>query len=138
MAELKTKRNDASVEAFIESIPDEQKKADSKVLLDMMGRLSNSEPEMWGPSIIGFSNYHYVYKSGREGDWFKCGFSPRKQALTLYIMTGTKKHEEILQRLGKYKTGKSCLYIKRLDQVDMQVLEELIRSSIDYIDNKYS
>lgn len=129
-AELKTKPNKASVEKFLNSIKDEKKREDSFEILKLMKQITKAEPEMWGSSIIGFGNYHYKYASGREGDWFLTGFSPRKQSLTLYLMTYLEKNKDILKKLGKYKTGKGCLYINKLEDVDMKVLKELITTSI--------
>ncbi|GAA0893166.1 hypothetical protein GCM10009122_28450 [Fulvivirga kasyanovii] len=137
MAELKTKLNDESVEDFLNSVEDEQKKKDSFEVLNIMKQITGAEPKMWGSSIVGFGNYHYVYDSGREGDWFIAGFSPRKQALTLYIMAGFARYNELLQKLGKYKTGKSCLYVKKLQDIDLEVLKELIGSSVEYMRKKY-
>lgn len=130
MAELKTKENDGDVRAFLDSVEKEQKRKDSFEVLEMMKEISGCEPKMWGDSIIGFGNYHYKYKTGREGDWFLTGFSPRKQKLTIYIMSGFSKFPGIMKRLGKYKTGSSCLYINRLDDIDSEVLKELIRESV--------
>ena len=98
-----------------------------------MRRVTGDEPAMWGPSIVGFGSYHYKYASGREGDWMKVGFSPRKQQLTLYIMSGFSRFDELMGRLGKHSTGKSCLYIKRLEDVDLGVLEELVRESVAHL-----
>lgn len=136
MAELKTKKNDGSVEDFLKSIENQKRMEDSFLVLDMMKKITKSEPSMWGPSIIGLGHYHYKYASGRENDWFLTGFSPRKQSLTLYIMNGFKRYDEILSRLGKYKTGKSCLYINKLEDIDIKVLEELIKSSVEYLQLK--
>lgn len=136
MAELKTKKNDASVEAFLKSIENQKRMEDSFMVLDMMKKITKSEPNMWGPSIIGFGSYHYKYASGREGDWFLTGFSPRKQSLTLYIMSGFKKYDDMLKRLGKYKIGKSCLYINKLEDIDIIVLKELIHASVIYLKSK--
>jgi hypothetical protein len=130
MAELKTKKNKASVEKFLNSVKDEKKREDSFKILKLMKQITKAEPEMWGTSIIGFGSYHYKYASGREGDWFLTGFSPRKQSLTLYLMTYLEKNKEILKKLGKYKTGKGCLYINKLEDVDLKVLKELITTSI--------
>ena len=130
MAELKTKQTKASVEKFLNSVKDEKKREDSFKILELMKKITKEEPKMWGPSIIGFGNYHYKYASGREGDWFLTGFSPRKQNLTLYIMSYLKKHKDLLKKLGKHKTGKGCLYINKLDDVDMNVLKELITASV--------
>jgi hypothetical protein len=128
MAELKTQVTRASVEKFLEGIKDERKRQDCFELLKIMKKATKAEPKMWGTSIIGFGDYHYVYASGREGDWFQTGFSPRAQNLTLYMMGGFDK--EVLQRLGKYKTGKGCLYINKLQDVDLKVLHELITASL--------
>lgn len=136
MAELKTRLNDGSVHQFLDSIDDEKKRKDSYTILKYMSEISGSEAKMWGASIVGFGNYHYKYKSGREGDWFLCGFSPRKQALTLYIMSGFKKYQQQLAKLGKYKTGKSCLYIKHLEDIDHKVLKDLVKSSVEYLKEK--
>ncbi|MCB2220317.1 MAG: DUF1801 domain-containing protein [Bacteroidetes bacterium] len=130
MAELKTKKNEASVESFLNAVEDEQKRKDCFTILELMKKITGADPKMWGPSMIGFGDYHYTYASGREGDWFLTGFSPRKQAITLYIMDYVEKHENILADLGKFKHGKGCLYVKRLSDIDMDVLEKLIRESI--------
>ena len=136
MAELKTKKNIASVEAFLNSVENEKRKSDSFVVLELMKKITNAEPSMWGPSIIGFGSYHYKYASGIENDWFLTGFSPRKQSLTLYIMNGFNRYDEILSRLGKYKTGKSCLYMNKIEDIDIGVLEELIEASVNYLQSK--
>ncbi len=98
-----------------------------------MKRVTRAEPKIWGPSIIGFGDYRYKYESGREGDWFLAGFSPRKQNLTLYIFGGFPRYDELMKKLGKYKTGKSCLYIKRIDDIDLATLEELVEQSIAHM-----
>jgi len=128
MAELKTKLNDASVTDFLNGIKDEGKRADSFEILKMMRQVTKLEPKMWGSSIVGFGNYHYKYKSGREGDWFVIGFSPRKQNLTLYGM-GDWMQTELLKKLGKCKTGKGCLYINKLADVDVKVLKKLLKQA---------
>jgi hypothetical protein len=128
MAELKTKVTRASVEKFLEGIKDEKKREDCFQLLKIMKKATKAEPKMWGTSIIGFGDYHYVYASGREGDWFLTGFSPRAQNLTLYMMGGF--DASTLKKLGKYKTGKGCLYINKLEDVDRKVLNELIVKSL--------
>lgn len=130
MAELKTKKTNQSVEAFLDNVADEQMRQDCYVVLNMMKETTKAEPKMWGPSIVGFGSYHYKYKSGRAGDWFLAGFSPRKQNLTLYIMSGFSEYGELLERLGKHKTGVSCLYIKRLADVDLSVLKKMIEVSV--------
>ena len=136
MAELKTKINDASVENFINSVEDEKKREFAFTILEMMKKVTKAEPKMWGTSIIGFGTYHYKYKSGQEGDWMQVGFSPRKQAMTLYIMSGFSRYEELLSKLGKFKTGKSCLYLKKEEDIDMKVLKELVAQSVKFIKNK--
>jgi len=137
MAEIKTKRNDGDVAAFLNRVEDDKKRADSFQLLQIMEEITGKKPEMWGGSIIGFDSYHYVYASGREGDWPIVGFSPRKQNLTVYIMPGFDRYEALMQKLGKHKIGKSCLYIKKLKDVDEAVLKELIQESVSYMRNKY-
>lgn len=136
MAELKTQPNDLSVEEFILSIEDEKKRDDSFYLVKLMSRITQADPVMWGSSIVGFGAYHYKYASGREGDWFLSGFSPRKQALSLYLMSGLSRHSETLQKLGKYKTGKGCLYVKKLEDVDLDILTKLIEESVAHLRNQ--
>ena len=131
MAELKTKKNRASVSAFLGSIEDDRKRKDARAVAGMMREITGSRASMWGENIVGFGSYHYKYASGREGDWFLAGFSPRTQALTLYIMAGFKGADSLLKKLGKYKTGKSCLYIKTLDDVDLPTLRKLIERSVE-------
>jgi len=133
MAELKTKVNDQSVERFLDSVDDEKKREDSYTVLNLMKKVTGAEPKMWGNSIVGFGTYHYKYASGREGDWMQTGFSPRKQNLTLYIMSGFSRYEDLLSKLGKYKTGKSCLYIRKIEDIDLEVLEELIGQSVKHV-----
>lgn len=134
-AELKTSLNDASVTDFLNTVDDEGKRADCFRVAELMSRLSGDEPKMWGPSIIGFGSVHLKYPTGRELDWLLVGFSPRKANITLYIMDGFANYDELMSKLGKYKTGRSCLYIKRLSDIDMDVLEELITDSIKNIRN---
>ncbi|MCH8981682.1 DUF1801 domain-containing protein [candidate division KSB1 bacterium] len=133
MAELKTKPNEQSVEAFLNSVEDEKKRQDCLTILEIMKQITKAEPQMWGTSMVGFGTYHYKYESGREGDWFVAGFSPRKQNLTLYIMAGFSRYDELLSKLGKFKTGKSCLYIKKIEDVDLPTLKELITQSVSYV-----
>ena len=121
LAELKTKKNKKSVEAFLKQVQPERKREDSFRILELMEEVTGEKPAMWGDSIIGFGGYHYTYASGREGDWFLIGFSPRKQNLTLYIMAGFDRYDSLLEKLGKVKTGKACLYIKKLE--DQGVIE---------------
>lgn len=135
--ENKTTETEASVDDFLNSVADEKKRADSFEVKAMMERLTGHPAKMWGPAIVGFGSYHYKYDSGREGDFLKVGFSPRAQNLTLYIMPGFGRYEELMQKLGKYKTGKSCLYLKKLEDVDKAVLEELIHESYNYMSDKY-
>ena len=130
MAEPKTKPNRASVSAFLNAIEDPDRRRDCKTIAKLMRQVTDEKPKMWGASIVGFGSYHYKYASGREGDWFLTGFSPRKRSLTLYIMSGFKKHDRLLAKLGKHGTGKSCLYINTLDDLDMDVLTELIEASV--------
>lgn len=137
VSELKTKANDADVAQFLAAVPDAQKRADSDVLMRIMKEVTGEDARMWGGSIIGFGSYHYKYKSGRSGNWMTTGFSPRKTALTVYIMQGFSEHGDLMERLGRYKTGRSCLYIKRLSDVDLGVLEELIERSYGYIRENY-
>ena len=129
MAELKTKLTKASVTAFLNRIEDEEKRKDSFSILKLMQQVTKKEPKMWGTSIVGFGDIHYKYASGREGDWFVMGFSPRKQNLTLYVMGSFKPHTDLLKKLGKYKTGVGCLYINKLHDVDAKVLKELMQQA---------
>ena len=134
MTELKTKRNKGNVEAFLNSVPDEKKRRDSFTVLELMKQITREKPEMWGDSIVGFGSYHYKYASGRENDWFLTGFSPRAQNLTLYIMAGFDQYETLLSKLGKHSTGKSCLYIKKIEDIDVDVLEELVKHSVEHME----
>ncbi len=129
MSDVKTKKNEASVEGFLKSVENEKRREDSFVVLDLMKEVTGEKPTMWGTSIVGFGSYHYKGASGREGDWMKVGFSPRKQSMTLYIMDGFGSYDSLLDTLGKYKTGKSCLYINKLEDVDQSVLRELVKQS---------
>lgn len=133
MTELKTKPSKKSVDQFLKKVENSTKREDSYRIVEIMEEVTKQKPVMWGDSIIGFGSYHYKYASGREGDWFQVGFSPRKQNLTLYIMTGFEGYEEILKKLGKFKTGKSCLYINNLKDVDINQLKELVSESIKHI-----
>ena len=131
MAEIQTKVNDASVEEFLNNVQDEQKRKDSFEILKIMKQVTKKEPKMWGPAIIGFGSSHYKYESGREGDMPQIAFSPRKQYLTLYIGIGDDSDNPLLKKLGKYTTSKVCLYIKKLADVDRNVLQELIADSFE-------
>lgn len=133
MAELKTKRNEGDVEAYLNSVENDRKRQDAFAILELMQKVTGEEPKMWGDTIVGFGSYHYKYESGREGDWFLTGFAPRKQNLTLYIMPGFERYDELMASLGKYKTGKSCLYINKLEDVNLDVLEELIKQSVTHM-----
>lgn len=130
MAELKTKPTDQSVEAFLASIDDAQKQADSRTITALMQEITGAPPKMWGANIVGFGDNHYRYATGREGDWFIVGFSPRKQNLTLYLTYGFEQHTDLLERLGKHSVGKACLYLKRLSGVDQTALRELIERAV--------
>ncbi|KPM49147.1 DUF1801 domain-containing protein [Jiulongibacter sediminis] len=136
-ADLKTKENEASVLDFLNSVENETRRQDSLIVMKWMEEITGLPPKMWGPSIVGFGTYHYKYDSGREGDMLKIGFSPRKAALTVYIMPGFLRYEELMGSLGKYKTGKSCLYIKKLTDVNESVLKELCQESWAYMNEKY-
>ncbi len=133
MAELKTKQTSQSVEKFVSAVADEQRRKDCRTVLRIMKEVTGAKPKMWGSSMVGFGSYHYKYASGREGDWFLTGFAPRKQDLTLYIMAGFSRYNELLRKLGKHKIGKSCLYIKQLDDVDIDVLTELVEQSVQHV-----
>ena len=128
--ELKTKVNDANVTDFLNSVEDEQKRKDSFEILKIMKQVSKEAAKMWGSSIVGFGSYHYKGASGREGVWMLIGFSPRKQNITLYIMPGFERYQGLMKKLGKHSTGKSCLYIKRLSDIDVDVLKELMTESL--------
>ncbi len=129
-AELKTKATGESVEGFLNGVADERQREDSFAVLEIMRRLSGHEPRMWGPAIIGFGDRHLIYDSGRELEWTEIAFSPRKGNLTLYVMCGSENTDDLLARLGKHKTSKACLYIKKLSDIDMGVLEELISDTL--------
>ena len=138
MAETKTKPTEVSVNEYIAQIEDAQKRADSAVLIDMMQRITGEKPKMWGPSIIGFGSYHYKYASGHEGDTCVAGFSPRKAELSIYLWSEAEPwREKLLAKLGKHRMGKSCLYVKRLEQIDLKVLEELVKQSLKVVRERY-
>jgi hypothetical protein len=137
MAEQKTKPTEQSVEAFLDKVPDEKVRDDCFSLIKLMKKATGSAPKMWGPSIIGFGKYHYKYESGHEGDACLTGFSPRKQNITLYVMPGSAQHAGLLKDLGKHKAGKGCLYIKKLEDVNTGVLENLVKQSVDSLKKKY-
>jgi hypothetical protein len=137
MSGNKTVENEASVEDFINSVDNEQKRQDSRELLAMMQEITGCKPKMWGASMVGFGSYHYKYDSGREGDMLVTGFSPRKTAMALYVIPGFSDFEEQLAKLGPCKTGKSCLYLKNLAAVDRKVLKEIISQSVDIMKSRY-
>ncbi len=137
MAEQKTKPNDQSVSVFLDKIPDETRRIECYAILNMMKRVTNAEPKIWGTGLVGFGNYHYKYESGHEGDCFVTGFAPRKGALTLYITAGVERFPKLLAKLGKHKAGKGCLYIKKLDDVNLSVLEDLVKQSVEQTRAKY-
>jgi len=138
MAKPKTKPTDVSVNDFLDAVESEQRRKDSYRILAIMEEATGEKAKMWGPSIVGFGSYHYVYPSGNSGDWMLAGFSPRKQALTIYMMAGNARYEEDLKKLGKHKIGKSCLYIKSLDDIDEKVLHSMIKDSIAAVKKRYS
>lgn len=130
MADLKTKVTDKSVDTFLSEVEDEGRRADCYKVLGLMREVTGAHPKMWGESIVGFGAYHYKYASGREGDWMVTGFSPRKRDLTIYILPGLDGLEDTLDRLGKFKNSKSCVYLKKLDDVDTEILRELVVEGI--------
>jgi hypothetical protein len=136
-ADLKTKPTKVSVGGFIASVPNEQRRKDAQTALKLMKKVTGLEPKMWGPSIVGFGSYHYKYESGREGDMCLTGFSPRASALVFYVMGGAPETDPLFKKLGKYKSGKACLYVNKLDDVDLGVLEKIIAKSVAYMRKKY-
>ena len=137
MAQNKTQPTKLKVSDFIAGIEDAQKRSDCRELMKIMRAVTGRRATMWGPSIVGYGKCHYRYQSGREGDFFLTGFPPRKQALTIYVISGFKAHAALMKKLGKHKTGKSCLYVKRLDDIDREVLTQLIQASVDHLREKY-
>lgn len=131
MAQLKTQKNDASVEEFLNTVENEKKRKDSFAVLNLMREVSGDEPSMWGTDIVGFGTYRYKYASGRDAEWFLTGFAPRKRNLTLYIMSGFDEYDSLLSKLGKYRTGKACLYINKLEDVNLETLRELVTRSVN-------
>jgi hypothetical protein len=138
MAKPKTKVSSASVAAFLNAIEDPERRRDAKKVAAMMREATGSPAKMWGASTIGFGSYHYKYASGREGEWMLIGLSPRKQSLTLYIIAGFKELHALMAELGSHKTGRSCLYIKRLADIDLKVLESLIERSVRQMRSQYA
>ncbi len=137
MSQRKTTQNDADVNQFLDGVENPRRRADARQLLALMQEVTGEPPKMWGTSIVGFGSYHYRYASGREGDSLVVGFSPRKQNLAIYIMPGFSDYGELLGRLGKYRTGKSCLYVNKLEDVDLKLLEELVRESVAEMKRRY-
>lgn len=138
MAKNKTAETNVSVDDFIDSFVDnEQKKADSYKLIELLKEWSGFEPKMWGPSIIGFGNYHYTYESGHEGDAPLLGFSPRKSAFSLYVYSPVKEHEHFLDELGKFKMGKACIYVKRLSDINIETLEKMSKATLEYLNEHH-
>ena len=137
MAHNKTKPTQQKVSEFIAGIDDKVKRADCRELMKLMSEITGNRATMWRPGIVGYGKYHYKYASGREGDFFLTGFSPRKQALTIYIISGFSIHPQLMEKLGKYKIGKSCLYVKQLDDLDRSVLTQLVKESVAYMREKY-
>lgn len=134
---MKTKPEEKSVADFISSIGDEQERADCYELLDLMATVTGEKPKMWGESIVGFGSYHYKYATGKEGDCYLTGFSPRKKNLTIYIMSGFENYQDLMKDLGKYKTSVSCMYVKKLSDIDKNKLTQLIKKSIQEMSNRY-
>ena len=137
MAKMKTTPTQASVDAYINAVEDAQKRADCRAVAAMMAEVTGAPARMWGPSIVGFGSYYYRYASGREGDFMETGFAARKRAITLYIMAGFSEYGDLLAKLGKHDTGKSCLYVKRLADVDQSVLREMVERSVAWIRARY-
>lgn len=137
MAELKTKPTESSVTTFLDNITDERRKKDCYALMHLMQEVTGEPPRMWGESMIGFGSYHYKYKSGHEGDSFLTGFSPRKQNISIYIMAGFSQYDNLINKLGKCKTSKACLYINKLDDIRPEVLKELVERSVAYMATLY-
>ncbi|HMU61025.1 MAG TPA: DUF1801 domain-containing protein [Gemmatimonadales bacterium] len=137
MAELKTQPTKASVTKFIAAVPDERRRSEARTLLKVFKAATGKRPVMWGPSIVGYGRYHYRYASGQEGDWFLAGFSPRKAAMTVYVMAGFKEFGPLLKKLGKHrKSGGGCLYLTRLEDVDLEVLDAIIRKSVAAVEKR--
>ena len=135
MAELKTKLNDSDVIAFLNSVEHPKRKEDAFAVLEIMNRVTGEKPKMWGSKIVGYGLYDYQYASGQSGQWFKVGFSPRKQNMSLYFMSGFGVIREWLPKLGKHKTGKSCLYINKMEDIDTKVLEQMIKQTLEKLEN---
>jgi Domain of unknown function (DU1801) len=137
MADQKTKQTTQSVESFLSKVTDKQVREDCNTIIKLMKKVTGAPPKMWGPSIIGFGQYHYKYESGHEGDMCLTGFSPRKQNISLYIMAGIPGQDELMKKLGKHKAGKGCIYVKQLKDIDTGVLENMISKAVNYLKKKY-
>lgn len=137
MAAIKTKPTEQTVESFLDKTTNEKVRKDCMTIIKLMKKITGERPKMWGPSIIGFGNYHYKYESGHEGDMCITGFSPRKPNITLYVMGDYPEKDELLKKLGKHKASKACLYIKKLEDIDIAVLEKMISKSVEYVKKKY-
>ena len=137
MSQVKTTQNEADVSAFLDAVENPRRRADARQVLDLIQGVTGEPPKMWGTSIVGFGSFHYRYASGREGDWPVVGFSPRKQNLVIYIMPGFSDYGEILGKLGKFRTGKSCLYVNKLDDLNIGLLEQLVRESVEEMKRRY-
>jgi hypothetical protein len=138
MAEMKTQKTTASVATFLKAIKDPQVRADCQTLVEIMQAVTGEKPRMWGTGLVGFGSYHYVYASGREGDWPLTAFAPRKQNLTVYIMPGFAQHQDLLAKLGPHKTAVSCLYIKRLSDIHLPTLKKIITASVKHMKKTYA
>lgn len=137
MAENKTQATKASVAGFLDKIEGEERRADGRALLELMQKITGKPAVMWGPGIVGFDQYHYKYESGREGDWAVAGFSPRKGDISIYLTAEGQHQQELLAKLGRHKMGKACLYVRKLADVDLAVLEQLIRDSVAEVKRRY-
>jgi hypothetical protein len=137
MTDAKTRKTKASVDKFLQGVKNEKRREDARAVLKLMKSVTRKEPKMWGPSIVGFDSYHFKYDSGREGDMPMVGFSPRSTSVVLYIMPGFERYDALMKKLGKHKTGVSCLYINKLEDVDRKVLKELVTESYRYMKKKY-
>ena len=138
MAENKTKATNASVEAYLSAIEDDERRKDCETITTLMSSITKTQAKLWGPSIVGFDTYHYKYESGREGDWAVTGFSPRKGDISIYLVASGSNQEQLLAQLGRHKMGKSCLYIRKLADVDMKILEQLIAGSVAEVRRRYA
>jgi len=137
MSEIKTRLNDKDLDEFLNSIENRKRSEDTNKIIDIMKKVTSHEPKMWGDSIIGFDTYHYKYKTGREGDWLAIGVAPRKQNISLYLMNGFNEYEDLLSKLGKHKVGKACLYINKIEDINIKILEELIAKSYKSVKEMY-